>query len=97
MSNYVVFQKSDTRYAGKKAKYDDPIFDSLAAAKAHMTRLVKSGKFKSDEIEVAELGYFRDYIERTVVRHHLMTGAPLFERINVPGYLSASSEAYWSM
>jgi len=62
MTSYVVFQKSDTRYAGRKGKYDDPIFPTLAAAKAHMTRLVKKGKFKADEIAVAELSYFRDYI-----------------------------------
>lgn len=94
---YVVFQKSDTRYAGRKNRYDDPIFKSLAAAKAHIARLVKLGKFKRDEVEVAELGYFREYIEQIVVRHHLLNGAPLFERINTPHYCSPSSETYWSM
>ena len=96
MTSYVVFQKSDTRYAGRKGKYDDPIFPTLAAAKSHMTRLVKKGKFKADEIEVAELSYFRDYIEQTVIRYHLMDGSPLFERINYPYYCSPSSETYWS-
>lgn len=96
MTSFVVFQKSDTRYAGRKGSYDDPIFPSLAAAKAHMTRLVKKGKFKADEIAVAEISYFRDYIEQTVVRRHLMTGEALFERINHPYYCSPSSETYWS-
>ena len=95
--SYVVFQKSDTRYAGRKGKYDDPIFPTMASAKAHMTRLVKSGKFAADEIAVADVKFFRDYIEQTVVRHHLMTGEPLFERVNVPHYCSPSSETYWSM
>ena len=94
---YVVFQKSDTRYAGRKGKYNDPIFPTLASAKAHMTRLVKSGKFVAEEIEVAEYDYFRDYIEQTVVRNHLLNGEPLFERINTPYYCSPSSETYWSM
>lgn len=94
---FVVFQKSDTRYAGRKGRYDDPIFDSMGAAKSHMTRLVKAGKFKADEIAVAEYDYFRDYIEQTVVRHHLLNGAPLFERVNHPYYCSPSSETYWSM
>jgi hypothetical protein len=95
--SYVVFQTANTRYAGKKAKYDDPIFESLAAAKSHMTRLIRAGKFTADQIAVAELGMFREYIEQIVERRHLMTGEPIFERINVPGYLSASSESYWSM
>ena len=95
--SYVVFRKSDTRYAGRKAKYDDPIFDSLAAAKAHMSRLVKSGKFAADEIAVAEYDYFREYIEQIVQRTNLMSGLPIFERINTPHYCSPSSETYWSM
>jgi hypothetical protein len=94
--SYVVFEKSTTRYAGRKGKYNDPIFPTLAAAKSHMTRLVKSGKFKSEDIAVADFEYFRDYIEQTVVRHNLMNGAPLFERINTPYYCSPSSETYWS-
>lgn len=94
---YVVFEKSTTRYAGKKAKYNEPIFGSLAAAKSHMSRLVKSGKYKADEIEVAELDYFRDFVEAIVQRTNLMSGKPFFERINVPYYCSPSSETYWSM
>lgn len=94
--SYVVFEKETTRYAGRKGRYDDPIFPTLASAKAHMTRLVKAGKFKLDDIAVAEVGYFRDYIEQTVVRHHLLNGEPLFERINHPYYCSPSSETYWS-
>ena len=94
---FVVFQKSDTRYAGRKGRFGEPIFPTLAAAKSHMTRIVKSGKFKREEIAVAELSYFREYIEQTVVRNHLLNGAPLFERINTPHYCSPSSETYWSM
>jgi hypothetical protein len=97
MTAYVVYQIADSRYAGKKGHYDDPIFDSLAAAKAHKTRMVKTGKFTADQIAVAELGLFRDYIEQIVQRTHLLNGAPLFERINTPHYCSPSSETYWSM
>ena len=95
--SYVVFETATTRYAGRKGKYNDPIFPTLAAAKAHMTRLVKAGKYAAEDIAVADTQYFRDYIERTVVRYHLMTGDPLFERINTPHYCSPSSETYWSM
>lgn len=95
--SYVVFEKSTTRYAGRKGKYNDPIFPTLAAAKSHMTRLVKSGKYALDEIAVCDYDYFRDYVEQIVVRHHLLNGVPLFERVNVPHYCSPSSETYWSM
>lgn len=95
--SYVVFQKSDTRYAGKKGRYNDPIFGSLAAAKAHMSRLVKSGKFAADEIAVADSDYYHDHIEAIVPRKNLMSGKTFFERINTPHYCSPSSETYWSM
>jgi hypothetical protein len=95
--SYVVFQTANTRYAGKKAKYDDPIFDSIAAAKSHMSRLIKSGKFTADQIAVAEAEYFHDHIEAIVMRKNLMSDKPFFERINTPFYCSPSSETYWSM
>ncbi len=95
--SYVVFQTANTRYAGKKAKYDDPIFESLAAAKSHMSRLIKSGKFTADQLAVAEADYYHDHIEAIVQRTNLMSGKPFFERINTPHYCSPSSETYWSM
>ena len=95
--SYVVFDTATTRYAGKKAKYNDPIFDSLAAAKSHMSRLVKSGKFTADQLAVAESDYYHDNIEAIVQRTNIMSGKSFFERINTPYYCSPSSETYWSM
>lgn len=95
--SYVVFEKATTRYAGRKAKYDDPIFDSIAAAKSHMSRLVKSGKYAAEDIAFADADYFHDHIEQIVQRTNLMSGKPFFERINTPYYCSPSSETYWSM
>ena len=95
--SYVVFQIADTRYAGRKGKYGDPIFPTLAAAKSHMTRLIKSGKFAAEDIAVTDYRNFHDNIEQIVQRTHLLNGAPIFERINTPYYCSPSSETYWSM
>jgi hypothetical protein len=95
--SYVVFETATTRYAGKKNKYDDPIFGSLAAAKSHMTRLVKSGRYTADQLSVAESSYFHDWVEKIVERTNMMSGAVFFERINTPHYCSPSSETYWSM
>lgn len=95
--SYVVFETATTRYAGKKAKYNDPIFSSMAAAKSHMARLIKSGKYTADQIAVADRSYFHDEIEAIVERTNIMNGQVFFERINVPYYCSPSSETYWSM
>ena len=97
MTTYVVFEKLTTRYAGKKAKYNDPIFDSLAAAKSHISRLVKSGKYAAEDLAVTDYENFYYNIERIVQKSNLMSGTPIFERINTPYYCSPSSETYWSM
>lgn len=95
--SYVVFEKATTRFAGKKGKYNEPIFPTMAAAKSHMTRLVKSGKYAAEDIAVADYSYFHDEIEAIVERVNLMSGQVFYERINVPYYCSPSSETYWSM
>lgn len=95
--SYVVFEKATTRFAGKKGKYNEPIFPTMAAAKSHMTRLVKSGKYAAEDLAVADYSYFHDEIEAIVERTNLMSGQKFYERINVPYYCSPSSETYWSM
>jgi alkaline phosphatase len=95
--SYVVFETATTRFAGKKAKYNDPIFPTMAAAKSHMTRLVKSGKYTAEQIAVADYSYFHDEIEAIVERTNIMSGQVFYERIKVPYYCSPSSETYWSM
>ena len=95
--SYVVFETATTRYAGRKGKYNDPIFPTMAAAKSHMTRLIKSGKYTVDQLAVADYSYYHDEIEAIVERTNLMSGKTFYERINVPYYCSPSSETYWSM
>jgi hypothetical protein len=74
--SFVVFETATTRFAGKKAKYNDPIFPTLAAAKSHMTRLIKSGKYTAEQIAVADYSYYHDEIEAIVERTNLMSGKP---------------------
>jgi hypothetical protein len=95
--SYVVFETLTTRYAGRKGKYNDPIFPTLASANAHVTRLVKSGKFLRSELSVTDYENFRDNVEQIVQRTNIMSGDAIFERINTPYYCSPSSETYWSM
>lgn len=94
---FVVYQIADTRYAGRKGRYDAPIFDTEGAAKSHLTRLVKAGKFERSALAIADLKTFREQIEKQVVRQNLLSGKDFVESINTPNYLSPSSETYWSM
>ena len=46
---------------------------------------------------IAELGWFRDFIEKGVMKRNMMSGEDYFESVNTPNYMSPSSETYWSM
>ena len=94
---FVVYEIDSTRYAGRKGQYGDPIFASVAAAKSHIARLVKSGKYTRSQLEIAPLGYFKANIEKQVIRKNLLSGKEYSESINTPNYCSPASESYWSM
>jgi hypothetical protein len=97
MPRYVVYEVESTRYAGRKGSYGEPIFESMAAAKSHVTRLLKKGKYKKrSELGILSVEQFRK-IEKKEVRKHLMTGEDMVVSVNTPGYLCPSSESYWSM
>lgn len=87
---YVVYHKDTTRIV-RKANGNDT-FATAAAGKAHITRFLNS-----QEYAVAEISYFRDNIEKQVERTNLMSGQKYMEPLNTPGFMSPSSEAYWSM
>ncbi len=94
---FVVYEISSTRYAGRKGSYGDPIFESVAAARAHISRLVKAGKYTRSQLEVAPLDYFRKNVERQVTKKNLLSGKEFTQPINTPLACDPSSETYWSM
>lgn len=94
---YVVYQIESTRYAGRKGRYDDPIFETERAAKSHITRIVNAGQFKREDLAIAEVSHFHSKIEKQVVRKNLLSGKEFVEPINTPNYCSPASESYWSM
>ena len=65
------------------------------AAKAALTRMVKTTGYLRSELAVMECS---DYYAQVpmVERVNLMTGKTYMERADTPYYFSPSSESYWS-
>lgn len=93
--SFVVYNVETTAIVRRKPFYD-AIFKSQGAAKACKTRLVRDGKYKENEIEVADQVVYSTLIEGTREVTNLMSGKVVRESVNTPNYLSVGSEAYWS-
>jgi len=96
---YVIYRKDTTEIAPKYAQgyRQDAIYKTMGAAKAAVTRMEKDMPGVMFEYAIAELGYYYDNIEKQVEKTNMMTGKKYMESVNTPGYMSPSSEAYWSM
>jgi hypothetical protein len=83
-------------------------YKTMAAAKAAITRMSK--RYRADLLEtvndpvfrygIAEAGYFHKNIEKKRTVYSIMDQAkekPITETVNTPGYMSPSSESFWSM
>jgi len=77
----------------------------MSAAKAALTRMSK--RYRADLLEtvndpqyrfgIAESGYFHKSIEKSRTVTNMMSKQQFVESVNTPGYMSPSSESYWSM
>jgi hypothetical protein len=94
--SYVVYRISDTLVMHPKNDRYKTSWKSEGAAKAFLTRMVKMG-YNRDEYAIAETNTYLTFIEKQVERTNLMTGKKYMESVNTRGYMSPSSEAYWSM
>jgi hypothetical protein len=98
--SFVVYNKETTKTMSVRARSANMWKDtwkSEGAAKAALTREAKKGKINKDDYAIAEIMQFRTLIEKQVERTNIMSGEKYIEPINTPGYMSPSSEAYWSM
>ena len=95
---YIVYQQDSTRIVNT--------YKTMAAAKAAITRSsnkhnrVMQQDHKQDPQfcwAIASNEYYYKNIEKSVTRKNMMTGKEYTESVNTPGYMSPSSEAYWSM
>ena len=83
-------------------------YATMAAAKAALTKMSK--RYRAELLDavndpqyrygIAEAGYFHKSIEKKRTVYSIFDedkDSPLVEGVNVPGYMSPRSEAYWSM
>jgi hypothetical protein len=92
---YVVYNKETTKTIRAKA-YGKEYYATEAAAKAFLTRMTKMG-YRKEDFAVAELGDFRENIEKYETVTNLMSGKPVRQSVNTPLSCDVSSETYWSM
>ncbi len=83
-------------------------YKTLPAAKAALTRMSKRHQAAHEDSQndpktiyaIAEAGVFHSSLEKTRTVYSIMDQAktkPITETVNTPGYMSPSSESYWSM
>ena len=109
---FYIYEKSSTYIMGKVNKWDGLVrpdhrqsYKTMSAARAALTRMSK--RHRADMLEsvndplyrygIAEADYFHSIIEKTRTRTNMMTDVEYTESVNTPGYMSPSSESYWSM
>jgi hypothetical protein len=93
--SYVVYNKETTKTMRAKA-YGKEYYATEAAAKAFLTRMVKMG-YRKEDFAVAEIGNFRNNIEKYETVTNLMSGKQIRQSVNTPLSCDVSSETYWSM
>jgi len=83
-------------------------YKTMPAAKAALTRMSK--RHRADMLDsvndpqfrfgIADAEYFHTNLEKKRTVYSIMDQAkerPIVETVNTPGYMSPSSESYWSM
>ena len=96
---FVIYHKESTGFARvfRNGYWQDARFNTEAAAKAGLTRLVNKGSIKRDEYAIAEESVFHSQIEKMVTVTNLMTGKPVTQPVNTPYSCDVSMERYWTM
>ena len=97
-------------YMGEMRPDHRKTYKTMAAAQAALTRAQNQwwnliGRYGTEpdsndprfRYGIAELGWFRDFIEKGVMKRNMMSGEDYFESVNTPNYMSPASETYWSM
>ena len=96
-------------YMGEMRPDHRKTYKTMSAAQAALTRaskqwwnlLGRNGDPTENDPQfrmgIAEINWFRDFIEKGVMKRNMMSGEDYFESVNTPNYMSPSSETYWSM
>lgn len=89
--SFVIYHDETTRTHRSKTRKES--WETERAAKAERTR----AKLSDEVWLIEEKLFFHTNIELRVRKRNMMSGKWFTESINTPGFLSPSSEAYWSM
>ena len=109
---FYIYERASTYIMGGVNKWDGTVrpdhrksYKTMPAARAALTRMSK--RHRADMLEsvndpqyrfgIAEADYFHKTVEKKRMRKNMMNGVEFAETVNTPGYMSPSSEAYWSM
>ena len=97
-------------YMGEMRPDHRKTYKTMAAAQAALTRAQNQwwnliGRYGTEpdsndprfRMGIAEINWFRDFIEKGVMKRNMMSGEDYFESVNTPNYMSPASETYWSM
>ena len=110
---FYIYEKTSTYIMGKMDKQGlvrpdhRKSYATMSAAKAALTRMSKryraaipfSERVNDPEFRyaIAEAGYFHKSLEKSRTVTNMMSKQQFRETVNTPGYMSPSSESYWSM
>ena len=107
---YYIYEKSSTYIMGKTDRNGvtrpdhRKSYATLGAAKAALTRICKAENLLPTDPNYARIRYaiaasafFHQNIEKSRTVTNMMSKQQFSETVNTPGYMSPSSESYWSM
>ena len=108
---FYIYENSSTYIMGKTDKNGltrpdhSQVYKTMAAAKAGLTRITKAENLLPTDPNYADFRYaiceadmFHKLVEKQVKKKNMMDPTKEFmEPVNTPGYMSPSSETYWSM
>ena len=107
---YYIYEKTSTYIMGKPDRNGvtrpdhRKSYATLGAAEAALTRICKAENLLPTDPNYARIRYaiaasafFHQNIEKSRTATNMMSGKQFVETVNTPGYMSPSSESYWSM
>ena len=107
---YYIYEKTSTYIMGKPDRNGvtrpdhRKSYATLGAAEAALTRICKAENLLPTDPNYARIRYaiaasafFHQNIEKSRKTTNMMSGKEFVEPVNTPGYMSPSSESYWSM
>ena len=107
---YYIYEKTSTYIMGKPDRNGvtrpdhRKSYATLGAAEAALTRICKAENLLPTDPNYARFRYaiaasafFHQNIEKSRTVTNMMSKQQFSETVNTPGYMSPSSESYWSM